>query len=139
MDSTEFFGYLFHADGHEHYPRNGATDKVAYIYDDYLQITDASPDLYTTDAWTAFAKKTIIDEATRHADQPFFLYLAYDTPHFKMQYPPAPYPAGSGSDRRHAVDRVSAPTAAPPPPSTAPPPSMPMCTRTTPLRVAHQQ
>jgi arylsulfatase A-like enzyme len=87
-----FFGYLFHADGHEHYPRNGTTDKVSHIYDDYQQITNASPDLYTTDAWTAFAKKEIIAEATDGDDQPFFLYLSYDTPHSKMQRPAVAYP-----------------------------------------------
>jgi arylsulfatase A-like enzyme len=87
-----FFGYLFHVDGHEHFPRNGTTDKSAFIYDDYRQITDASADLYTTDAWTAAAKKEIIDEATDGDDQPFFLYLAYDTPHFKMQRPAVAYP-----------------------------------------------
>lgn len=92
-----FFGYLFHADGHEHYPRNGTTpDKVAHIYDDYRQVTDASIDLYTTDAWTAAAKKEIIAEATDGDDQPFFLYLAYDTPHFKMQRPAVAYPALDG-------------------------------------------
>ena len=87
-----FFGYLFHADGHEHFPNNGTTDKAAFIYDDYRQITNASADLYTTDAWTAFAKKEIIAEATDGDDQPFFLYLAYDTPHFKMQRPAVAYP-----------------------------------------------
>ena len=88
-----FFGYLFHADGHEHYPRNGTTDKIAHIYDDYQQITNASLDLYTTDAWTAFAKKEIIAEATDGDDQPFFLYVSYDTPHSKMQRPAVAYPA----------------------------------------------
>ena len=87
-----FFGYLFHQDGHEHYPRNGTSDKQAYIYDDYRQVIDASADLYTTDAWTAAAKKEIIDEASDGDDQPFFLYLAYDTPHFKMQRPAVAYP-----------------------------------------------
>ncbi len=88
-----FFGYHFHADGHEHYPRNGTTDKVAYIYDGYQQVTNASLDLYTTDAWTAAAKKVIIDEAADGDTQPFFIYLAYDTPHFKMQRPATAYPA----------------------------------------------
>ncbi len=87
-----FFGYLFHADGHEHFPNNGGTDKGAFIYDDYRQVTDASADLYTTDAWTAAAKKEIITEATDGDTQPFFLYLAYDTPHFKMQRPAVAYP-----------------------------------------------
>jgi arylsulfatase A-like enzyme len=91
-----FFGYLFHADGHEHYPRNGTTDKAAFIYDDHQQVTNASLDLYTTDAWTAVAKKEIIDEATDGDEQPFFIYLAYDTPHFKMQRPAVAYPALDG-------------------------------------------
>ena len=87
-----FFGYLFHSDGHEHFPANGTSDKTAHIYDDYRQVKDASIDLYTTDAWTAAAKKEIINEATDGDDQPFFLYLAYDTPHFKMQRPAVAYP-----------------------------------------------
>ncbi len=91
-----FFGYLFHADGHEHFPANGTTDKNAHIYDGYRQVKDASVDLYTTDAWTAAAKKEIIAEATDGDDQPFFLYLAYDTPHFKMQRPAVAYPPIDG-------------------------------------------
>ncbi len=87
-----FFGYLFHSDGHEHYPRNGTTNKTAHIYDDYQQITHASVDLYTTDAWTAAAKREIINEATDGDDQPFFLYIAYDAPHFNMQRPAVAYP-----------------------------------------------
>ena len=96
-----FFGYLFHADGHEHYPRNGTTNKGAYIYDDYLQITNASLDLYTTDAWTAFAKKEIIDEVNDGDDQPFFIYLAYDTPHSKMQRPAVAYPGEDLATSNH--------------------------------------
>lgn len=88
----EFFGYLFHGDGHEHYPRNGTTDKTAHIYNGYQQVTNASMDLYTTDAWTAFAKDAIMREAGDGDDQPFFLYLAYETPHFKMQRPAVAYP-----------------------------------------------
>lgn len=89
-----FFGYLFHSDGHEHYPRNGSTSKSAYIYDNYQRISNASPDLYTTDAWTAAAKKEITTAAG--ANQPFFLYLAYDAPHFGMQRPAVAYPSGGG-------------------------------------------
>ncbi|MDA7882003.1 sulfatase-like hydrolase/transferase [Akkermansiaceae bacterium] len=88
----EFFGYLFHSDGHEHYPRNGTSDKSAHIYNGYQQVTNASVDLYTTDAWTAYAKKAIIEEVEDGDDQPFFLYLAYETPHFKMQRPAVAYP-----------------------------------------------
>ncbi|MEN8661554.1 MAG: sulfatase-like hydrolase/transferase [Lentimonas sp.] len=92
----EFFGYLFHGDGHEHYPRNGNSDKTAHIYHGYQQITDASVDLYTTDAWTAYAKNAIIEEVQDGDNQPFFIYIAYDTPHFKMQRPAVAYPAGGG-------------------------------------------
>lgn len=92
----EFFGYLFHGDGHEHYPRNGTTDKTAHIYNGFQQVKNASTDLYTTDAWTAYAKKSIVDEVNDADGQPFFLYLAYETPHFKMQRPAVAYPAGGG-------------------------------------------
>lgn len=92
----EFFGYLFHGDGHEHYPRNGSTDKTAHIYDGYRQVTDASSDLYTTDVWTAYAKKAIVEEANDGDGQPFFLYVAYDAPHQKMQRPTVAYPANKG-------------------------------------------
>lgn len=92
----DFFGYLFHGDGHEHFPRNGASDKTAHIYDGYRQVKDASVDLYTTDAWTAYAKKSIIDEVNDGDGQPFFMYVAYETPHFKMQRPSVAYPVGRG-------------------------------------------
>lgn len=92
-----FFGYLRHNDGHEHYPRNGSAPRLAAIHDDYTPVTDAFGDVYTSDVFTAFAKKTIIEEATQNPDRPFFLYLAFDTPHFYGQYPPtASYPAGKG-------------------------------------------
>jgi len=87
-----FFGYLFHVDAHEHYPRNGTTADTAFIYDGFDQVTNASLDLYTTDAWTAAAKRFLIDQV-KAGDKPFFLYLAYDTPHFNMQRPAVAYPA----------------------------------------------
>ena len=92
-----FFGYLRHLDGHEHYPRNGNAPRLAAIHNDYTPVTDAFVDVYTSDVFTAFAKKTIIEETTVNPDRPFFLYLAYDTPHFYGQYAPtATYPAGKG-------------------------------------------
>lgn len=92
-----FFGYLSHTHAHEHYPRNGTTDKHAKIYNDFLPITDAYVDVYTSDVFTAFAKKTIVEETASHPERPFFLYLAYDTPHFTGQNPPTQlYPTGNG-------------------------------------------
>lgn len=93
-----FFGYLGHTAAHEHYPRNGTTEKQAFIYDDWKKIDSAYVDLYTSDAWTGFAKKTIIEETQNHPNRPFFIYLAYDTPHFISQFAPtANYPTGFGS------------------------------------------
>lgn len=92
----EFFGYLFHIDGHEHYPRNGTTNKSAHIYNGYQQIKNASADLYTTDAWTAYAKDAISREVNDGDNQPFFLYLAYEAPHFNNQRPAVAYPSGGG-------------------------------------------
>jgi len=92
----EFFGYLFHIDGHEHYPRNGTTNKSAFIYHGYQQVNNASVDLYTTDAWTAYAKDAITREVNDGDDQPFFLYLAYEAPHFNNQRPAVAYPSGKG-------------------------------------------
>ncbi len=92
-----FFGYLRHNDGWEHYPRNGTATNLAVIHNDYQPVTDAYQDLFTGDAWTAFAKKTIIEETQQNPDRPFFLYLAYDTPHFDgCTAPTKAYPANKG-------------------------------------------
>ena len=92
-----FFGYLRHVDGWEHYPRNGTAPNLAVIHNDYQPVTDAYIDLHTTDVFTAFAKKTIIEETQQNPDRPFFLYLAYDTLHFDGCTSPTPtYPAGKG-------------------------------------------
>lgn len=91
-----FLGYLFHGDPSEHYPRNGTTDMNAFVYENFEKIEDAHADLYTPDLWTARAKKIIVDETEHNPERPFFLYLAYDTPHRKLQAPPAAYPAGGG-------------------------------------------
>jgi arylsulfatase A-like enzyme len=98
-----FLGSLYHHHAHQHYPRNGTTLDVngnpsgAFVVNDYTKITDAYQDLYTNDLYTGFAKKTIIEEATQNPNRPFFLYLAYDTPHFYTEPPPtATYPNGFG-------------------------------------------
>ncbi len=94
---NRFFGYPFHTWAHEHYPRNGTTSFGSFIYDDNQKITGAHRDLYSSDAWTGFAKKTIIEETTSNPNRPFFLYVAYDTPHFIGQTPPTrDYPTGRG-------------------------------------------
>jgi len=92
-----FFGYYSHYHAQEHYPQNGNNTRTAAIYDDYRRVTDAYVDLYTTDVWTGFTKKTIIEETQTHPERPFFIYLAYDAPHFDNEMPPTlDYPAGRG-------------------------------------------
>jgi len=92
----EFFGYLKHRDGHEHYPRNGTTDKKAYLVEGTQRITFGTDTVYTTDVFTARAKKIITDQSKEDPNRPLFLYLCYDTPHFKLQVPSVPYPEGRG-------------------------------------------
>ncbi|NJB86059.1 arylsulfatase A-like enzyme [Lewinella marina] len=93
---TDFYGFLHHVDGHEHYPRNGTTEKHSLVVDGYDPITTGTEKTYTTDLFTARAKAYLIEQRQNHPDQPLFLYLAYDTPHSKLQLPTGPYPAGYG-------------------------------------------
>ena len=93
----EFFGYLTHNDGWNHYPRNGALPYKSYMHNGYAPVTDAYIDVYTTDVWTAYAKKTIVEETQSHPDRPFFIYLSFSGPHFDAQFAPtAAYPSGGG-------------------------------------------
>ncbi len=87
-----YFGYIAHNDGHAHYPKE---DGKA-VLDGTTDIAAQLDGCYTTDLFTARAKKWIADQRAAAPRQPFFLYLAYDTPHAKLQLPPGPYPAGGG-------------------------------------------
>jgi hypothetical protein len=51
---------------------------------------------YTTDLFTAYAKKWMVDHKRTHSKQPFFLYLSYSTPHASLQVPTMAYPEGGG-------------------------------------------
>ncbi|MFA7369801.1 MAG: sulfatase-like hydrolase/transferase, partial [Kiritimatiellales bacterium] len=51
---------------------------------------------YTTDAFTDHALKFLDEAKTQNDAQPFFLYLAYDTPHAAIELPTQAYPAGGG-------------------------------------------
>jgi len=90
----KFFGYLFHADGHDHYPRGDSNG--IYLHEDLTDIVSGTENVYTTDIFTAKAKKYIADHTTQAPGDPFFLYLSYDCPHAKMQIPTQAYPAGLG-------------------------------------------
>jgi arylsulfatase A-like enzyme len=87
-----YFGYVRHGDGHMHYPK---ADKRE-VWENDREISAGLDLCYTTDLFTARAKKWIADQTANHRDQPFFLYLAYDTPHAKLQNPPCAFPTGGG-------------------------------------------
>lgn len=99
----EFYGYVAHRDGHVHYPAddwplgNSAPHRVGK--DVWWNSTEVSADLqkcYTTDLFTARSKHWIAEHCKANTEQPFFLYLAYDTPHGALQTPTVAYPEGMG-------------------------------------------
>lgn len=87
-----YFGYIPHGAGHAHYPKEDAKR----LFDGEKNVVKDYDGCYTTDLFTARAKKWISDQKTSKPNQPFLLYLAYDTPHAKLQYPPGPFPTGGG-------------------------------------------
>jgi arylsulfatase A-like enzyme len=91
-----FFGYVRHSDGHEHYPHEGKYEGAKQVWDQNQEIAGELNGCYTADLWTARAKKWIIDQHTDDPNKPFFLYLAYDTPHAALEYPAMAYPQGGG-------------------------------------------
>jgi len=91
-----FFGYARHADGHEHYPKEGPYQGPKQVWDGTNNITSELDKCYTADLWTARAKQWIIDHEHSNAGHPFFMYLAYDTPHATDELPTQAYPAGGG-------------------------------------------
>ena len=88
-----YFGYLSHKAGHWHYPKEDGQ----LLLDGETDVATDFDRCYTTDLFTARAKKWIVDQHAAKPRQPFFLYLAYDTPHAKLQLPPGPFPKGAGA------------------------------------------
>ncbi len=93
-----FFGYVRHSDGHEHYPKEGVWQGAKEVWDGPNEISSELDKCYTADLWTARAKQWIEDHERTNASQPFFIYLAYDTPHAVCEIPTQPYPAGGGTN-----------------------------------------
>ena len=87
-----YYGYVRHVDGHFHYPKEDGRE----VWENENEVSENLDLCYTTDLFTARAKKWIVDQTHQHTDQPFFLYLAYDTPHAVLQNPPSAYPEGGG-------------------------------------------
>lgn len=91
-----FYGYVRHNDGHEHYPKEGTQKGAKEVWDNTAEVSKGLDKCYTADLWTARAKKWIADQHSASPAQPFFLYLAYDTPHAALELPTSAYPAGGG-------------------------------------------
>ncbi len=89
-----FLGYVRHKDGHFHYP----FEDQRQIWENHSEISGDMKLCFTTDLFTAAAKKWIAETKIRNPEEPFFLFLAYDTPHAKLQNPPCAYPKGGGLD-----------------------------------------
>jgi len=93
-----FLGGVRHRDGHEHYPFDGVhfKNKKTEVWHNDKQINAGLKGCYSTDLFTAASKKWIIDHKKNSPDKPFFLFLAYDTPHAATQLATCPYPKGFG-------------------------------------------
>ncbi|TYR35811.1 sulfatase-like hydrolase/transferase [Sphingobacterium phlebotomi] len=91
-----YFGYMAHVDGHEHYPKEGVYKGPKKVWENYREISDDLDKCYTGDLFTAVAKRYITTHQQEQPDQPFFMYLAYDTPHAVLELPTQAYPEGKG-------------------------------------------
>lgn len=92
-----YYGYIGHGDGHEHYPKEGLYSGSKHVWENRTEVSQMLDKCYTADLWTAVAKKWIIDhQKGKEAQKPFFMYLAYDTPHAVLELPTQAYPSGGG-------------------------------------------
>lgn len=91
-----FLGYVRHKDGHEHYPKEGLYRGQMEVWENNDEISATLDKCYTADLFAARAKKFIIDQSATNSAKPFFIYLAFDTPHAVDELPTQAYPAKSG-------------------------------------------
>lgn len=87
-----FYGYVRHRDGHFHYPKEDGRE----VWENDREVSADLDLCYTADLFTAQAKRWISTQRAQQPERPFFLYLAYDTPHAVLTNPSTPYPAGGG-------------------------------------------
>lgn len=87
-----FYGYVRHRDGHYHYPLEDGKE----LWENDREVSAGLKLSYTTDLFAARTKQWIIEHQEANPDQPFFAYLAHDTPHAVLHNPSLPYPEGKG-------------------------------------------
>ncbi len=98
-----YFGCIRHIDGHEHYPKEqlyfakkAASRGPVRLWENRTDVTAGYDKCYTTDLYTARVKRWIVDHRQSAPGKPFFIYLAYDTPHAVLELPAQPWPSGGG-------------------------------------------
>ncbi len=95
-----FFGYHNHIAGHRHYPKEESNvdpdTHTNAVWDGNENITPQLDSCYSTDLFTARAKKWIVDQRKAAPDRPFFLALTLIAPHARLAVPSTPYPKGGG-------------------------------------------
>ncbi len=101
----EFYGYVRHRDGHVHYPadrwelgNSPSHRSPKQVWHNDQEVSAGLAKCYTTDLFAARSKDWIIDHVGGGSEQPFFLYLAFDTPHAALQLPSIAFPEGYGVD-----------------------------------------
>jgi arylsulfatase A-like enzyme len=87
-----YFGHINHGTAHRHY----ATEGGVALHDGFTNVGAYLQKCYSTDLWTARAKDWIKSQRDSDPSRPFFLYLAYTSPHAQLQIPTQAYPAGGG-------------------------------------------
>ena len=98
----DFFGYVQHRAGHLHYPNdpwplaNKGHKGTVELWDNNNEISGQLSGCYTTDLFTAKTKHWITEHCRKSPEIPFFVYLAFDTPHAALQVPSCAYPEGRG-------------------------------------------
>ena len=88
-----FYGYTAHRDAHYHYAKLGNRP----LYDGFVDVTDQLAKCYSTDLFTARAKKWIVDHHKAHPQQPFFTYLCYTAPHSGLRIPTTSHLTAKGN------------------------------------------
>ena len=83
---------------HEHYPKEGLYRGAKEVWENDQEISAQLDKCYTTDLFAAGAKKFIIDQHTTNSSKPFFIYLAFDTPHAVDELPTQAFPSGKGTN-----------------------------------------
>ena len=101
-----FFGQNAHVGGHYHYPAQNTNKPNTAIFENneviqnqYLKISKNPLEkvfAYSTDLFTARAKKWISDNDPAKTGKPFFLLLTYTAPHGSLRVPTCSYPRGGG-------------------------------------------